>query len=174
MKRLFCSVCICSVLLGCLPLVVSAEEVVDPLPVDSPVQVAAVDPMTALEVIYWGAEVVVLVKDGVEYALSFFDGDSSGDNVVNVGTDNGAFSIRNLLVPTEERPEGTLAGTMAAIFGPYQPLTYSVTTYVGDQYIVSTEPVPGLAGLDWPWLCGFSLFAICAWSVFRILGVMLA
>ncbi len=130
----------------------------------------AVDPATALEVLYWGSECVVLVKDGVEYVLDFFDPNSGGSDITVGG--GGAVVIRNLLVPPE-REEGGLAATMDDIFGAYTPLTYEVTTYIDGEAVITTEPVPGLAGLDWPWLSGVALFALCAYSVFRLLGVTL-
>ncbi len=33
-----------------------------------------------------------------------------------------------------------------------------------------TEIVPGLAGLDWPWLAGTALFAIMLFCLFKLLG----
>lgn len=173
MKRFLALLCIFCVCLGVLTPFAGASPG-DEL---AQVELAAVDPGTALEILYWGAEVAIIVKDGVEYVMEFFNGDGDmGDNVVNVtggGDGSVALVTKNLLVPEEERPVDSLAGTMASIFGPYTPLTYEVTTYVGDEVIVTTEPVPGLAGLDWPWLCGWGLFAICAYSLFRLMGVVL-
>lgn len=176
MKRVFCMLCLCSVLTGCFTTFAAAAEgeVVPPAEEVPPAEVAAVDPGTVLDVLYWGADFVVLVKDGVEYVMDILDGDGSGtgDNIVNVDGNGKAVVTQDLITPAE-RPEGSLAGTMDDIFGPYQPLTYEVTTQVGDTAVVTTQVVPGLAGLDWPWLCGFSLFAICAYAIFRILGVVL-
>lgn len=63
-----------------------------------------------------------------------------------------------------------LAGMLADIFGAYTPRTYTATTYVDGQTIVGTEIVPGVAGLDWPWLSGVALFCLTLWSVYRLLG----
>ena len=63
---------------------------------------------------------------------------------------------------------------VVSLFGEYTPKTYSVTTYLSDgSTVTTTEYVPGLAGLDWPWLAGVVLFALVLWSFFRLLGGVL-
>lgn len=60
------------------------------------------------------------------------------------------------------------------IFGTYTPPTYAVTDYVdidGTLTAVTTNIVPpGCAGVDWVYIAGVVLFAICLYSVFRIIG----
>lgn len=48
------------------------------------------------------------------------------------------------------------------IFGTYTPLLD-----------LDGNPVLGVAGVDWPFLCGVFLFAICLWSFFAILGAII-
>lgn len=63
---------------------------------------------------------------------------------------------------------------VVSLFGEYTPRTYSVTTYLSDgSTVTTTEYVPGLAGLDWPWLAGVALFSLVLWSFFRLLGGVL-
>ena len=60
------------------------------------------------------------------------------------------------------------------LFGVYTPVTTdAVYTYVvdGQTYTGYYDVVAsGAAGLDWPWIMGVVLFAICLWSLFRIIG----
>lgn len=78
----------------------------------------------------------------------------------------------DLLVPPE-RPEGSLAATMEEIFGAYTPLTYEVNTYTDSGIVTTTEVVPGLAGMDWPFLGGVFLFSVMLSGLFKLLGVVL-
>lgn len=60
---------------------------------------------------------------------------------------------------------------LESIFGEYQPLTYSVTTYLPDgTSVTSTEVVPGLAGLDWVWISAVGLFALFLFCLMKLLG----
>lgn len=60
---------------------------------------------------------------------------------------------------------------LESIFGEYQPLTYTVTTYLPDgSAVLSTEVVPGVAGLDWAWISGIGLFALFLFCLMRLLG----
>ena len=63
---------------------------------------------------------------------------------------------------------------IVSIFGTYTPPTYAVTDYVdidGTLTAVTTNIVPaGCAGVDWVYIAGVVLFAICLYSVFRIIG----
>ena len=49
------------------------------------------------------------------------------------------------------------------LFGAYTPVLDPITESV----------VPGVAGVDWPWLSGVLLFAIMLFSVLRLIGVVL-
>lgn len=49
-----------------------------------------------------------------------------------------------------------------SIFGMYTP----VTDFEGNIVL-------GVAGVDWPFLSGVLLFAICLWSFFHLLGSIL-
>ena len=67
---------------------------------------------------------------------------------------------------------------IVSLFGTYTPVTtealYSYTvegaTYVDSYNVVAS----GAAGLDWPWIMGVLLFAICLWSFFRLVGLLLS
>ena len=68
---------------------------------------------------------------------------------------------------------GDTAVTSRSVFGDYHQRTQTVTETAADgTSVTSTEPVPGLAGLDWYWLSGVFLFTIVLWSFFRFLGVV--
>lgn len=66
-----------------------------------------------------------------------------------------------------------LAGVINSIFGEYTPRTYTTSTYIDGETVETTEIVPGLAGLDWPWLCGVALFSLMLYSVLRLFGGVL-
>lgn len=60
---------------------------------------------------------------------------------------------------------------LESLFGTYTPVTYESVSSTG----ALIEVIPnGLSGVDWPYILGVFLFAICLYSVFRILGVILS
>lgn len=66
---------------------------------------------------------------------------------------------------------GTLPDFLRAMFGTYTPKTQTVTTYFDGQPLdVSTEYVPGLAGLDVEWIASVALFGMVVYCLFRLLG----
>ena len=66
-----------------------------------------------------------------------------------------------------------LPAVVRSVFGDYHQRTQTVTETASDgTSVTSTEPVPGLAGLDWYWLSGVFLFTIVLWSFFRFLVVV--
>lgn len=69
---------------------------------------------------------------------------------------------------------GGLAQVVVSIFGEYRPRIETVTS-VDDAGVetVSESIVPGLAGLDWPWLAGAVLFAIMLHGFLALIGVVL-
>lgn len=75
--------------------------------------------------------------------------------------------------PVVQPPDG-FAAIIIDIFGSYSPRMQSVITTLPDgTEVVSIEPVPGLAGLDWPWLTGVALFAIFLNGFMVCVGVLL-
>ena len=65
----------------------------------------------------------------------------------------------------------TLPGVVTALFGTYTPRTQTVTEYLSDGSSVTySEVVPGLAGLDWPWVSSVALFSMALYCVFRLIG----
>lgn len=70
-------------------------------------------------------------------------------------------------------PEG-LAQVIVSIFGEYRPRIETVTSVDAEgTETVSQHIVPGLAGLDWPWLVGAALFAILLNGFIALIGVVL-
>lgn len=84
----------------------------------------------------------------------------------------GAEALVEESVPTDTPDgSGTLPGFLRAMFGPYTPKTQTVTTYFDGQPLdVSTEYVPGLAGLDVEWIASVALFGMVVYCLFRLLG----
>jgi hypothetical protein len=59
---------------------------------------------------------------------------------------------------------------LLTIFGVYEPLTGPTLTATGE--IVQTV-IPGMAGVDWPYIAAVALFALTLYCFFRLLGVLL-
>lgn len=122
---------------------------------------------------YVAGEEVIIAAEAVETILTILgeiNANTQEDPVSIIGADQ-AYTTQNLLVPSERTG---LAATMADIFGTYTPLTYEVTTYAGGTTYTTTEIVPGLAGMDWPYLCGVSLFAIMLFCLYKLIGGVLS
>lgn len=69
--------------------------------------------------------------------------------------------------------KGSLKSIILQVFGDYEPRTQTIETSQGDQQTIQTEIVPGVAGVDWPWLAGVLVFSIAFYGFFRILGVLI-
>lgn len=59
---------------------------------------------------------------------------------------------------------------LLAIFGEYTPLTAPTLTATGEIVDVA---IPGMAGVDWPYLAGVVLFGLVLYCFFRLVGVLL-
>lgn len=68
-------------------------------------------------------------------------------------------------------PGTPLSEAIAELFGEYTPRTQTVTEYLSDGATTTHEEViPGLAGLDWQWLAGVTIFTVFLYCVLRIIG----
>lgn len=82
--------------------------------------------------------------------------------------------VRSYAADTDNLEEGSMKYVVRSIFGSYTPVTESVTTYLADgSAVTSTQVVAGVAGVDWPFICGVALFSILLYSFLRLLGVIL-
>lgn len=80
------------------------------------------------------------------------------------------FSAYSLDVPPETSPE-TISAVVTALFGEYTLRTQTVTDRLSDGTTVTyTQVIPGLAGLDYPWLSGVGLFALFLYGFLRLIG----
>ena len=65
----------------------------------------------------------------------------------------------------------TMAQVVRDLFGTYSPKVQAVTTYVdGEPIAVEEQYVPGVAGMDFEWLAGFTVFLLILYCLFRLLG----
>ena len=72
-------------------------------------------------------------------------------------------------------PGDTIQAVLESLFGEYSPRTQTVTQYLSDGTSVeSVEYVPGLAGMDWPWIASVSVFMLMLYCLFRLLGGVLS
>lgn len=70
-------------------------------------------------------------------------------------------------------PENAFVSALSNLFGPYTPRTRTVTTTQANGTVMEVqEPVPGLAGLDWPWLASVALFSVVLVCLFKLVGVV--
>ena len=70
--------------------------------------------------------------------------------------------------------EQTMRDVVVLILGDYQPQMQTVTEFLSDgTEITYTEVIPGVAGLDWNWIGGATLFTLALFSFFKIVGVVL-
>lgn len=97
--------------------------------------------------------------------LERIDANTQGDTPA---ASSGSASVSDL--DPEQATRDGLVGVISGIFGDYTPRTYTTTTYINGEVVTASEIVPGLAGLDWPWLCGAGLFAIMLFCFFKLLG----
>ena len=82
-----------------------------------------------------------------------------------------AYATRTLDDTAAPADSETMPGLITALFGSYTPRTQTVTEYLPDGSSVTySEVVPGLAGLDWPWIASVALFAMSLYCVFRMIG----
>ena len=82
-----------------------------------------------------------------------------------------AYATRTLDDAAASADSETMPGLVTALFGSYTPRTQTVTEYLPDgSNVTYTEVVPGLAGLDWPWIASVALFAMSLYCVFRMIG----
>lgn len=184
MKRLFCLLFACVLCcFGCSALAVEdggaaagddigGSAVVTPTPtVPQPfqVEVTLIDGNPAADVTPAPDPVPVSSDDETAQtvldSLARIEANTQGDAFPAVSAQP---PVSDLDSATDER-EG-LAGVVSSIFGTYTPRTYTTTTYIDGQAVTATEIVPGVAGLDWPWLCGAVLFAIMLFCLFKLLG----
>ena len=71
--------------------------------------------------------------------------------------------------------EDTVRAVMVSLFGEYRPRTQTVTQVLSDgSEVTYQEYVPGLAGLDVPWLASVGVFMLLLFCLFRLLGGVLS
>lgn len=182
MKRAFCFVCALALLCSSFSALAVEAGVEDTG--NGSAAVSAVDPASAVtlpqplqvEVTLIDGDPAPEVTSTVEPSVAPLDDETAqtvldalerieANTVCAVSTPS---PVSNLDPETEGR-EG-LAGVVSSIFGDYVPRTYTTTTYIDGQAVTATEIVPGVAGLDWPWLCGAALFGIMLFCLFKLLG----
>ena len=95
-----------------------------------------------------------------------------GDGSYIVASDAGIYMDFSIIrTAGSSTGSSSLGSAVTALFGSYTPRTQTVTEYLSDGTTVSyTEVVPGLAGLDWPWITSVALFAMALYCIFRMIG----
>ena len=85
-----------------------------------------------------------------------------------------AYSVSALVEVEPPADDTALSAVVASLFGTYTPRTQTVTQYLPDgSAVTSEEYVPGVAGMDWPWLAGVCLFALVLFCFCKMLGGVL-
>lgn len=178
MKRKFLfSLALCCLLFSCSFSALATEEVVqgaahdvegmeDVPPSSSPVSSVEIPQPFSVEVTLVQPEAPEvtpspepsLVPDPVELVPS-----ASADSASSVPV------IRDVQA-LDPRPDNSVVSALTAVLGEYSPATYQTVTYVDGSPVVTTELVPGLAGLDWPWLVSAGIMALMLFCLFKLLG----
>lgn len=97
----------------------------------------------------------------------------TGSQVIVMQSEDTPSTTRSVSLDTPTLETAGLPAVVRSVFGDYHQRTQTVTETAADgTATTSTEPVPGLAGLDWYWLSGVFMFTIVLWSFFRFLGVV--
>ena len=97
----------------------------------------------------------------------------TGSQVIVMQSEDTPSTMRSVSLDAPTVDAAGLPAVVRSVFGDYHQRTQTVTETAADgTATTSTEPVPGLAGLDWYWLSGVFLFTIVLWSFFRFLGVV--
>ena len=97
----------------------------------------------------------------------------TGSPVIVMQSGDTAATSRSVSLDAPTLETAGLPAVVRSVFGDYHQRTQTITETAADgTSVTSTEPVPGLAGLDWYWLSGVFLFTIVLWSFFRFLGVV--
>lgn len=79
----------------------------------------------------------------------------------------------SVVLDPDVEAENSFVNALSTLFGPYTPRTRTVTTTQADGTSVEVqEPIPGLAGLDWPWLASVALFSVVLVCLFKLVGVV--
>lgn len=99
-------------------------------------------------------------------------------SVLDTPEDPSAYRTFNVVSPNDDEavpsPDGStvMADVVVSILGEYQRKTQTVTEMdsEGNILAVSTEIVPGLAGLDYEWIAGAVFFALFLFSIMKLIG----
>lgn len=85
-----------------------------------------------------------------------------------------AYSVAALNEAAPPADDTALSAVVSSLFGTYTPRTQTVTQYLPDgSSVTSEEYVPGVAGMDWPWIAGVCLFALVLFCFCKMLGGVL-
>ena len=101
-------------------------------------------------------------------------GVDNGSRVIVVQGEPAAAPQQSTMLDPPTLETAGLPAIVRSVFGDYHQRTQTVTETAADgTSVTSTEPVPGLAGLDWYWISGVFMFGLVLWSFFRFLGGVL-
>ncbi|MDD6159991.1 MAG: hypothetical protein PUB51_02530 [Oscillospiraceae bacterium] len=81
-------------------------------------------------------------------------------------------SVPGDVVSVDDR--STYIEALEVILGPYNPRTMTVTSYLPDGTVVTSEtPISGLAGLDVSWIAGCFLLSVLLIGIIKLVGVVI-
>ena len=134
-----------------------------------------VDPVTV--------EAITKEDEGVTVNVTITQPETTAAEAVVEGEETAAedpISVRTFSITEpdvlETAQSGDVSSVMAdvvvQVLGEYHPKTQTVQEIdtEGNVIATSTEYVPGLAGLDYPWIAGAFLFALFLSGIFKLLG----
>ena len=162
---------ILALLLLCVP-AAATETGTDETQTDETVQDAETETMTS-ETQVEGSNITVNVTVPAQEQTTMSEPESIEEEVSMPTA--ATYSVTTLDVEeVSEDAAQTHADTVEALFGPYTPRTQTVTEYLADGSVVESQQiVPGLAGLDYPWLASVTFFGLLMFCFFKMLGGLL-
>lgn len=82
-----------------------------------------------------------------------------------------AVSVVYTASPPSSDTSDTLTSALVAVLGEYEPRLKTVSVTAVDGTVTEyTEPVEGLAGMDFQWIASAVLFTVVLYCLFRIVG----
>ena len=149
---------------------VDPETPADPLPENPVPETPVVDPDPLP--VYPIPDTSVISPGFQEVPGVIYD---SGTDAAPAAENHQVFTIAAIpefaLTALDSGVENTMIQVVRDLFGTYTPRVQTITTYVdGEAVSVENQYVPGVAGMDWEWIAGFTVFLLMLYCLFRLLG----
>lgn len=178
MKRMLPLLMICAVVLSLPAMASEGGELPEPPPeseavITETVEAPADKPITINVNVPASAPESVETPPPVAYDAPELSGEPPAPTILPYkvySLDDPASGMAELLTSDGEAA-AKLPALLQELFGEYTPRTQTVTEYLSDGTSVTyQEYVPGVAGMDIPWLAAVGLFGLFCFCVLKLIG----